>query len=113
MLGRVNNCRSGTIKRHTDVFYVFEVVIIRPKVWKVLSPFVKSGQRVSMLCDYRKSEKATHSLLMRLRTETSFSTVKSSNVCGVKASFRKILLQIGHGAGPSVNNRSMQDSHLC
>lgn len=49
---------------------------------------------------------------MRLLTATSFSTVRSSNVCGVNASLRRTLVQIGHGAGPKVKSLSMQDSHL-
>ena len=54
----------------------------------------------------------THSLAILLLTATSFSTVRSSNVWGVNASFLRVLLQIGHGAGPRVNNLSIQDSHL-
>jgi hypothetical protein len=51
-------------------------------------------------------------LATRRRTATSFSTVRSSKVCGVNWSLRRVLLQIGHGAGPRVNSRSMHDSHL-
>ena len=43
---------------------------------------------------------------------TSLSTLRSSNVWGMNASFLSTLLHIGHGAGPRVNRRSMQDSHL-
>lgn len=58
------------------------------------------------------NEISTHSFAIRRLTATSFSTPRSSKVCGVNASFRRILLQIGQGAGPSVNSLSMHDSHL-
>lgn len=54
----------------------------------------------------------TYSFVIRLLTATSFSTPKSSKVWGVKASLRNVLPQIGQGAGPSVNNLSIHDSHL-
>jgi len=53
-----------------------------------------------------------NSLAIRRRTATSFSTPKSSNVCGVNANLRRVLLHRGQGAGPNVNNRSIHDSHL-
>lgn len=53
-----------------------------------------------------------HSFAMRRRIATSFSTPRSSKVCGVKANLRNVLLHIGHGAGPRVNSRSIHDSHL-
>ena len=49
---------------------------------------------------------------MRRLMATSFSTPRSSKVCGVKASLRNVLLQIGQGAGPNVKSRSIHDSHL-
>ena len=57
-------------------------------------------------------QKDSYSLAIRRRMATSFSTPKSSKVWGVNASLRRILLHIGQGAGPSVNNRSIHDSHL-
>lgn len=93
----------------TDIFYLFEVIVIRPKVREVVSPFIESvGDQNMHYCQNR----STYSFAIRRLTATSFSTPRSSNVCGVKASLRRILLHIGHGAGPRVNNRSMQDSHL-
>jgi hypothetical protein len=58
------------------------------------------------------NNEGTYSFAILLRMATSFSTLRSSKVCGVKASFLNTLLQIGHGAGPRVNKRSMHDSHL-
>lgn len=59
-----------------------------------------------------KPKLQTYSFAILLLTATSFSTVRSSNVCGVKANLRRTLLQMGHGAGPSVNSLSIHDSHL-
>ncbi len=94
----------------TYVLHFLEVVIEGPQIVKVFSPFIEPVGEFITLKAF--DEILTHSLAIRLRMATSFSTPRSSNVCGVNASFRRTVLQIGHGAGPSVNNRSMQDSHL-
>ena len=54
----------------------------------------------------------TYSFAILRLTATSFSTPKSSKVCGVNASFLRVFVHIGHGAGPRVNKRSIHDSHL-
>jgi len=61
---------------------------------------------------FAQKDLSLNSLAIRRRTATSFSTPKSSNVCGVNANLRRVLLHRGQGAGPSVNNRSIHDSHL-
>ena len=54
----------------------------------------------------------TYSFASFLRIETSFSTTRSSKVWGMKVIFLSVFPQTGHGAGPKVYRRSIQDSHL-
>ena len=58
------------------------------------------------------NEPATDSIASFLLMATSFSTTRSSNVWGMKVIFLSVFPQTGHGAGPKVYRRSIQDSHL-
>jgi hypothetical protein len=59
-----------------------------------------------------KKNPATDSFASFLLMDTSFSTIRSSKVCGMKVIFLSVFPQMGHGAGPKVYRRSIHDSHL-
>jgi hypothetical protein len=96
----------------TDIFDFLQKVVVWSQAWEIFWSFVESTCNHSSVRLVAQCLCCTYTLATRFRIRTSFSTVRSSKIWDMNWFRLKTNWQMGHGAGPEPNKRSIQDSHL-